>query len=182
MRVWATLMLAVGTVTVRLTATGVPVPAVQRLEVYVTEIAASTESRGDSAPREWAVLARPDRAFDVPMLTDGGVSLGQGLVPVGAYAVIRVTIDGPASKVWLADGRLARVRWPAGETVPVLATAGHPIEVWSEDTEILVELNVSQSFTTLLADPLHDLVFTPVARVAGPARARPLVDSILEVP
>ena len=163
-----------GTVTAYVAAVGVPAPVVQRIEVYVTEIAASTEIPGDSAPVEWVVIARPDRTFEIPRTVGGRVSLGFGLVPVGVYSTVRLSVDGEASRVWLADGSLARVRWPQEGVFPLFAVAEHPVEVWPEATEVVIELDVSQSFSTLLADPLHDLVFAPVVRVVGPARAHSL--------
>lgn len=190
MRMWAILMLmtgailgcyrdvaapaSAGTATVYLMAIGAPAPVASRIEVYVTEIATSTEIPGDTAPAEWVVIAQPDRTVEIPVTAGGRVPLGSGLVPVGVYATLRLSIDGEASSVWLADGSLAQVRWPSEGVFPVFAIAEPPVEVWPEPIDVVVELDVSQSFSTLLADPLHDLVFAPVARVAAAARARPL--------
>jgi hypothetical protein len=145
-----------------------PVDFVDRIEVYVTEIAASTES-DDVATTAWSVIARPRKTVALELSANGTpVLLGDGLLGVGAYGVIRVSIQGDSSRVWLRDGRLAKVRWPSGGQFGVYARADDPIVVGSGGTDIVVALDGTQSFNTLLADPLHDLVFTPVAR-ATPA-------------
>jgi hypothetical protein len=59
---------------------------------------------------------------------------------------------------------VAKVRWPAPGAFSFLVPADEPIQIGSDATEIVVELDIGQSFSNLIADPLHDLLFAPVAR------------------
>jgi hypothetical protein len=148
-----------------------PADIVERIEVYVTEIAASTES-DDAATPAWSVIARPRKTVELDVSANSiPVPIGDGLLHVGTYEVIRVSILGDSSRVWLQDGQLAKVRWPSGDGFAVRAVAGDPIVVGPGGTDIVVAVDGTRSFSTLLADPLHDLVFTPVARATQAAVA-----------
>jgi len=93
---------------------GTPFPygTVSTVEVYVVEIAASTEPDTAAAPGDWSFLAAPMRGFDLLQLQQGrSVLLGSVALPADKYRAVRVTIDQDSSVVRFLDGTEARVRW-----------------------------------------------------------------------
>ena len=154
---------SVGPVTVRLSVDN-PHAFVERIEVYLSEIAASTEPIGAEG-RVWSLIARSPSRVAVPASdTDPAVVIGEGLLPIGTYRAVRLSLESDSSRVWLPGGELATVRWPVQGTVTVEASADEPLAVLQRGIEILVTLDADGSFSTLLADPVHDILFVPVAK------------------
>jgi hypothetical protein len=100
-------------VVVRLADGSAPTGTVDRVEVYVTEIAASTTADTLPAEQEWRVIAVPRRRFDLAAIRAGGALLAaEGALPRGVYRAVRLTIDVDSSRVRFVGGDEAYVRWP----------------------------------------------------------------------
>lgn len=156
--------LADGITRVFLTDAGFPFDAVSRVEVYVTEVAASTQDAG-AGQGDWVRLAAPHRAFDLLALQHGTTALlGEAHLPPADYRAVRLTIDGDLSRVVWKGGGEARVRWPAEGEFPVHARVDEAMAVPVEGSRIVIDFDVGTSFTNALADPLHDFLFVPFLR------------------
>jgi hypothetical protein len=153
-------------VVVRLADGSSPAGTVSRVEVYVTEIAASTTADTLPDQQEWGVIAAPRRRFDLAAIRPGSALLAaEGALRAGVYRAVRLTIDVDSSRVRLAGGAEASVRWPvsAGRYV-VHAIVEQPLEVSAEDgLDLVLDVQLVQSLTPNL-DPQFDLSFYPVVR------------------
>ena len=159
-----------GLTRVLLTDAPFPFGFVDRVEVYVMEIAASMEADTLSQRQEWVTIARPEMRFDLLALQQGNTALlGTGDLPVGQYRTVRLTIDCDESRVTFADGTAARVRWPAGGNLPMYAFVEGAVAVLGDGAEIVIDLDVGRSFAYGLGDPLHDFIFIPVIRAVNSA-------------
>lgn len=157
--------LADGITRVFLTDAGFPFDAVSRVEVYVTEVAASTQEDPAAGQGDWVRLAAPHRTFDLLALQHGTTALlGEAHVPPADYRAVRLAIDGDASRVVWKGGGEARVRWPAEGEFTVHARVDEAMAVPIEGTRIVIDFDVGTSFTNAIADPLHDFLFVPFLR------------------
>jgi hypothetical protein len=157
-----------GATTVLLTDAGFPFELVDRVEVYVSEIAASTDA--DSAGQEWVTITRPGKTFDVLELQHGRTALvGWGELPPGSYRAVRVSLRGGSSRVVMRDGREASVRWPALGEFSVLAWVQETVAVSDTGVQIVIDLDVGRSFVNALQDPLHDFAFLAHVRAVNSA-------------
>ncbi len=157
--------LADGITRVFLTDADLPFDAVSRVEVYVTEIAASTQADTSASSGAWVPLAAPHRAFDLLALQRGATALvGEAQVPPGGYRAVRLSIDGDSSRIaWRAGGN-ARIRWPADGVFAVYARVDEPIAVPAEGLQLVIDFDAGESFSNAIADPLHDFLFVPFLR------------------
>jgi hypothetical protein len=153
-------------VVVRLADGSSPAGTVNRVEVYVTEIAASTTADTLPDAQEWRVIAAPGRRFDLAAIRAGSALLAaEGTLPAGVYRAVRLTIDVDSSRVSLAGGAEASVRWPVsvGRYV-VHAIVEQPLDVSAEGgLDLVLDVQLVQSLTANL-DPQFDLAFFPVVR------------------
>ena len=153
-------------VVVRLADGSAPTGTVDRVEVYVTEIAASTT--GDTLPdeQEWQVIAVPRRRFDLAAIRAGSALLAaEGALPSGVYRAVRLTIDVDSSRVRFVGGDEAYVRWPvASGRYAVHAIVEQPLDASAErGLDLVLDVQLVQSLTTNL-DPQFDFAFFPVVR------------------
>lgn len=157
--------LADGITRIYLTDAGFPFEAVSRVEVYVTEIAASTQADTTAGVGAWVRLAAPHRAFDLLALQHGTTALlGETQLAPGDYRAVRISIDGDSSRIVWAGGNEARVRWPGAGEFTVHARVDEAMAVPAEGTRIVIDFDVGMSFTNALADPLHDFLYVPFLR------------------
>jgi hypothetical protein len=156
---------AVGLTSVYLTDAPLPFEMVDRVEVYVVEIAASTEVNTVLGQQEWLNIATPGRRFDLISLQQGVTELaGEGRLLVGQYEAVRLTINTDSSRVVFAGGGEARVRWPDTGSTPVFALVEEPLAVTEAGCQIVVDFDVGQSFVFGLENPLFDFLFVPFVR------------------
>lgn len=152
-------------VTVRLADGSSPVAHVERVEVYVAEVAASTTA--DTLPDEqgWRVIATPRQRFDLVAVRAGSAILAaEGFLPPDVYQAVRLTLDTDSSRVRLKSGADARVRWPVSGEYLVHAIVEQPLVVpTAGGLELVLNVQMVQSLSVNL-DPLFDLVFFPVVR------------------
>ncbi|HET7038775.1 MAG TPA: DUF4382 domain-containing protein [Gemmatimonadales bacterium] len=136
-----------------------------RVEVYVTEVAASTTA--DTLPEDqgWRVIATPLQRFDLAAIRPGAAALvAQGGLPPGTYRALRITIDTDSSRVWLEGGTDARVRWPVDGEYEIHSVVEEPLTVPDGGgLELVIAFQVAQSLSPNV-DPLFDFAFFPVVR------------------
>jgi len=157
-----------GITRVFLTDAGFPFDAVSHVEVYVTEIAASTQADTSAGAGGWFTIERPRRRFDLLALQQGTTTLlGEAQLPAGDYLAVRLGIDGDSSRILWKDGGEARVRWPVSGELALHALVEAPLAVPEAGARLVVDFDVGRSFTTQLADPLHDFLFMPVVRAVN---------------
>jgi hypothetical protein len=152
-------------VIVRLADGSLPVADLDRVEVYVTEVAASTTA--DTLPDDqgWSVIATPRQRFDLAAIRPGAATLlAEGGLPPGVYRAVRITLDTDSSRIWLQDRTEARVRWPVEGAYEIRAVVEEPLAVSDAGgLELVLSLQVAQSLSPN-ADPLYEFVFFPVVR------------------
>jgi len=157
-----------GITRVFLTDAGFPFASVSRVEVYVTEIAASTRSDTAAGASGWTVIETPLRRFDLLALQQGTTTLlGAAQIPAGDYRAVRLSIDCDSSRIVWQGGREASVRWPVSGELALHALVEQPLAVSEGGAQLVIDFDVGRSFTNQLADPLHDFVFMPVIRAVN---------------
>lgn len=150
---------------IHLTAAGFPNDLVDRVEVYVTEVSASTVADTSAADRTWLTIAKPERRFELLSLGQGEtVLLGEGGLPPGEYRAVRLTLDASLSLVVYGDGRVADVLWPASNEFIIGARVEGVLGVSDAGAEIVIDLNLARSFLNQTFSPVHDIVFAPFLR------------------
>lgn len=165
-----------GLTRVLLTDAPTSLPSVDRVEVYVAAIAASTTDAAE--PADWITIATPERCFDFASLRQGKTVLaGSGILPVGRYRAVRITLRGDSSAVVYADGARARVRWPGPDPFTVHAAVAEPLAVPLGGGVLVLDLDVTRSFAVAF-DPLFDLVFTPALRAVDAAVSGALAGTV----
>jgi hypothetical protein len=167
-----------GVASLLLTDAGFPFELVDRVEVYVSEIAASTDA-DTSDVQEWVPITRPKRAFDLLRLQQGKTAFaGQGDLPVGPYRMVRISLVGDSSHVIMHDGREAAVRWPVAGEFSLHAWVQEPIMVADTGAEIVIDIDVGRSFVSAPGDPVHDFVFLAHLRAVNSAATGTLSGSV----
>src|SRR5574341_895660 len=130
------------TVNILLTDAPFPYDLVERVDVYVVEIAASAQV--DTGPSQnWVTIARPRRRFNLLELQQGTTTLvGQGELPADVYRAVRITLDADSSVVTLQGGGQAAVDWQT--TVPVFSIhtlVESPIDVPRAGADIVIDFD-----------------------------------------
>jgi hypothetical protein len=167
-----------GSTSVLLTDAGFPFELVDRVEVYVSEVAASTDA-DTSAVQEWVTITRPQRTFDLLELQQGKTALaGRGDLPAGSYRMVRVSLIGDSSHVVMRDGRHAAVRWPLAGEFTLHAWVQEPLAVADTGAQIVIDIDVGRSFVNALGDPFHDFVFLAHLRAVNSAATGTLAGSV----
>lgn len=157
-----------GTTRVFLTDAPLPFSSIDRVEVYVVEVSASTEDDFPADQQMWSRLAQPRRRFDLLQLQQSTLGLlGTVELAPDLYYSVRLTIDCDSSRVIWANGSEASVRWPAEGHLAIPALVEVPIAVPASGASIVVDFDLGQSLVSGLGDPLHDFLFTPVIRAVS---------------
>jgi hypothetical protein len=182
--------------TVLLTDSPFPFGLVDRVEVYVSQIAASMTADTLPEVQRWVIISEPRQRFDCVTLQQGATALaGEGQLETGIYQAIRMTLNGDSSRVVLHDGRTARVRWPASGSFNVPAVVEQPLTVSGSGDTLVLDFDIGRSFAYNV-DPLFDFVFAPALRavradstgwlngtvfgdVAGDGVLQPIADAIV---
>jgi hypothetical protein len=165
--------------------TGMPFPDgfVSTVEVYVVEIAASTEPDTTTGAGFWSNLALPMRRFDLQeMQQSRSMMIGEVELTPDQYHAVRVTIDQDSSIVRFLDGTEANVRWPGEGFLSVYALVEEPISVPDSGTSVVINFDVGQSFASGLGNPLYDFLFTPKICAVNSANTGSINGTILGDP
>lgn len=161
------------TTTVELTDDPFPYDSVERVDLYVVKIEASTSL--DTAPPAttcatcgpWVTVAEPRRAYNLIELS-GGITdtLGGADIPPGQYRAIRMTLDTDSSSITAKNGQPMTVDWQSSAGRPVLyAYVENPINVTDFGAEIVIDFDAGRSF--LCQSPCSSFVFSPVFRAVN---------------
>ncbi len=169
-----------GVARVFLTDAPFPYDLVDRVEVYVVEIAASTQPDTGGATQGWVTIAEPRERFDLLALQQGTTTLlGEGQLPAADYRAVRLTLDADSSRVLLRDGRVASVDWQT--TVPVFslhALVESPIGVDSlAGADIVIDFDVGRSFVYGVSF-CCDFLFIPWVRAVNAAATGSIVGTV----
>lgn len=147
-----------------------PYDFVDRVEVYVVAIAASTEPDTLPGSLAWVSIAAPRKRFDLLALQQGTTALlGAGNLPAGQYRAVRMIIDTDSSSITLANGSVAKVRWPVAGELRLFALVEEPLAIADSGAQIVIDFDVGRSFAYGLFSPLYDFAFLPVIRAVNSA-------------
>jgi hypothetical protein len=147
--------------------TGMPHPntALASVEVYVLEIAASTQADTVGGRSDWNILATPRRRFDLLQLLGSSMELaGVAKIPTDLYYAVRLTVDSDSSAVTFGDGTAAKIGWPSDGHFSAYASLERPISVPDSGTSIVIDFDLEQSLFGGLGAPLFDFLLSPVMR------------------
>jgi uncharacterized protein YjdB len=160
-----------GTATqVLLTDAPFPFELVDRVEVYVVEVAASTVADTVPGQQEWVTITTPRRRFDLLAVQQAQtVLVGEGVLPAGDYRAVRLTVDGDSSRLVMRDGRDATVHWPVAGEFSTFALVEAPLAVTDSGTQIVIDFDVGRSFAYPLFNPAFDFLFVPHIRAVNAA-------------
>lgn len=170
-----------GVARVFLTDAPFPYDLVDRVEVYVVEIAASTQpDTGADATQGWVTIAEPRQRFDLLELQQGTTTLvGEGQLPADDYRAVRLTLNADSSRLIMRDGRVASVDWQS--TVPVFslhALVESPIGVDSlAGADIVIDFDVGRSFIYGISF-CCDFLFIPWVRAVNAAATGSIVGTV----
>lgn len=142
-----------------------PFDLVQRADVYVSRIEASTTT-DTIGGQGWQTLTEPKRQFELLALQGGTTALlGEGPLPVGQYRSLRVIIDTDQSRIVLTNGTSATVTWPRAGEITVHALVESPLTVADGGTQIVIDFDVGRSFLYQNGN----FRFTPFLRAVDPS-------------
>jgi hypothetical protein len=153
---------------VELTDDPFPYDSVERVDLYVVKIEASTSlDTSNLDPASWVTVAEPHRTFNLIELS-GGITdtLGGANIPPGQYRSIRMVLDTDSSSITAKNGQPMTVDWQSSAGRPVLyAYVENPINVTDFGAEIVLDFDAGRSF--LCDAPCASFVFSPVFRAVN---------------
>ena len=152
-----------------------PYDQVERVDVFIVSIAATTEADTGSGVDEsaWVTVATPERRFNLLDLQDGTVALlGETELSAGTYQAVRVVIDASQSSMTSVDGDAIPIDWndPQGTGathVAVYALVEGALDVPAEGANIVLDFDVGRSFLDHGAGPGY--LFVPWIRAVNEA-------------
>ena len=166
-------------VQVLLTDAPFPYDLVERVDVYVVEIAASAQA--DTGPgQHWVTIAEPRKRFNLLELQQGTTTLvGEGELPADVYRALRMTLDADSSWVTLRSGGQASVDWQT--TVPVFSIhtlVEAPIDVPQAGADIVIDFDLGRSFIYGISF-CCDFIFVPWIRAVNAAATGGVAGAVL---
>lgn len=121
-----------------------PYDSVASVNIYVVRIEANTRP-DTSGGGDWVLITEPKKTFDLLTLQQGATAVvGEGELPAGQYAAIRMTIDTSLSSIVYRSGFHAHVNWQGRGTLYALVE--DPLSVPVEGAEIVIDFDVGRSF------------------------------------
>jgi len=136
-----------------------PLSGVQSVNVYIDHIDASTttDTTGGADNQPWTVLVAPHKRYDLLTLQGGNTALlGTTQLSATEYKAIRVVLNTDLSSVVRTDGSLAPVRWGSAGQISISVLVEAPVQVSGQNAQILLDLNVANSF---VPDPMNPDAF-----------------------
>lgn len=146
-----------------------PFDTVQRVDVYVVRIDASTMA-DTSGGQEWTNILTPKQRFNLLDLQQGTIAvLGEADAPTATWAAVRLVINTDSSGIYYSDGSEAGVRWPLSGELALHALVEQPLALYADgNPDVVIDFDVGQSFAYQLpgdsAIAYPDFVFLPVIR------------------
>lgn len=152
-----------------------PYDQVDRVDVHIVSIAATTEADTGAGvdERDWVTVVTPDRRFNLLDLQRGTLALlGEIDLSAGTYRAVRVVIDASRSALVSPEGEALPVRWndPQGDgtgLVTVYAFVEGTLDVPVDGANIVLDFDVGRSFITEGAGPGY--LFVPWIRAVNEA-------------
>ena len=163
---------ASGTTRTQIYLTDAPFPfdSVERVDVYITKVEASTTlDTSQTGTEGWVTVAEPQRVFNL-LDYQGGASVlaGEADIPAGQYRAIRLTINTSLSHVIAIGGAEMTIRWPVQGELALNAYVEHALDVAGPNAQIVIDFDVGRSFLVLESFPAQ-LVFSPWIRAINEA-------------
>ncbi len=134
---------------VLLTDSPFPYDTVDRVDIYVVSISASTQS--DTATSadsmSWVTITAPHRTFNLLDLQQGTTALvGEGELPADQYRAVRLVINTDSSAVIGVGGSPRLVHWNGPAIQAIHAFVENPVAVPEQGAEIVIDFDVGRSF------------------------------------
>jgi len=153
-----------GKTAVFLTDAPFPFDRIERVDIYIADIALSPQADTSEGVPEWVTVARPERTFNLLDLQNGSTALlGEAEVPPGQYRAVRVTFDPERSGMTDRDGAHPAIDWQAkGDAPSLFSLVEEPMAIDENGEDIVIDFDVGRSF---LADSATgDFLFMPFLR------------------
>ena len=125
-----------------------PYDTVDRVDIYIVSIAASTEmDTSDTGELPWVTITEPRRRVNLLELQQGTTTLlGEGELPADEYRAVRMVIDTDSSSITMMGGVTATVHWGSAGEQALHAFVEDPVSVPAEGAEIVIDFDVGRSF------------------------------------
>lgn len=137
-----------GRTAVFLTDAPFPFDRVERVDIYIAEIALSSRADTSEGLPDWITVAKPERTFSLLDLQNGTTALlGEAAVPPDQYRAVRVRFDPERSSMTDRDGGHPAIDWQAKGAVPSLfSLVEEPMAIGENGEEIVIDFDVGRSF------------------------------------
>lgn len=137
-----------GKTAVFLTDAPFPFDRIDRVDIYVAEIALSPQADTSEGLPAWVIVARPERTFNLLDLQNGATALlGEAEVPPDQYRAVRVRVDPARSSMTDRDGGHPPIDWQAkGEVPSLFSLVEEPMAIDANGEDIVIDFDVGRSF------------------------------------
>jgi hypothetical protein len=137
-----------GKTAVFLTDAPFPFERIERVDIYIAEIALSPQADTSEGLPDWVTVAEPERTFNLLDLQNGSTALlGEADVPPGQYRAVRVTFDPDRSSMTDRDGRHPAIDWQAkGDAPSLFGLVEEPMAIDENGEDIVIDFDVGRSF------------------------------------
>ncbi len=125
-----------------------PFDRIERVDIYIAEIALSPQADTSEGLPSWVTGARPNRTFNRLVLQNGTTALlGEAEVPPDQYRAVRVTFDPERSGMTDRDGGHPAIDWQAkGELPTLFSLVEEPMAIGENGEDIVIDFDVGRSF------------------------------------
>jgi uncharacterized protein DUF4382 len=167
-----------GLTRVLLTDAPFPYADVARADLFIMRVSASKLDGPDQT------IVEPNRAYDLVALQNGRTAdLGAGVLTLGEYTDVKLTIDPDRSSITLKNGTVLAaggIVWPSAGAITFPAWVEFTIEIARSGSEILIDVDLARTFRPL--DPGNassGFVATPTASAIERSRTATLRGTVL---
>ncbi|MGH7568989.1 MAG: DUF4382 domain-containing protein [Gemmatimonadales bacterium] len=138
---------------IRVLLTDAPFPfdSVDKVEVYIVSVAASTTADTGDTPgsQRWVTIATPRKRFDLLEVQQGATTLvGEGELPVDEYEAVRIVLNVDSSRIVYLSGAEPAVHWAdSGRAeIAIHTIVQSPVAVPDAGADIVIDFDVGRSF------------------------------------
>lgn len=157
-----------------------PYDSVRRVDLYIVSIAASTGTDTTDQPGgpEWITVAEPKQRYNLLDLQRGVTdTVGETLLPAGAYRSLRMIINTDSSSITSKYGHKLPVNWGFSAGQPRLYALVEGYNVTSGDSaRIVIDFDVGRSFWPLEGG--NSFLFLPVMRAVNEAATGSIMGTV----
>jgi len=170
---------------IRVLLTDAPFPfdSVDKVEVYIVSVAASTTPDTGPTPgsQQWVTIATPRKRFDLLEVQQGSTTLvGEGELPVDEYEAVRIVLNVDSSRIVYLSGVEPTVHWAdSGRAeIAIHTIVQSPVAVSDAGADIVIDIDVGRSFRyDVRGDGSFD--FLPWIRAINPAATGSIAGTVL---